>query len=153
MPYADPEVRKEWKKKWYVANKDKLKELNKKWREENKEYLKKYYEENSNIRILYSLKKRAKAKGLEFNLTHEDVVYPDVCPVLQIPLQRNIGGKKSTANSPSVDKIRPELGYVKGNVQVISQKANAMKHNATPEELRMFAKWVLRTFPEDVSDG
>lgn len=45
--------------------------------------------------------------------------------------------------SPSVDRINPHLGYVPGNVQVISYKANSMKRNCTMEELLMFAETVL----------
>ena len=44
--------------------------------------------------------------------------------------------------SPSLDRIDPNKGYVKGNVQVISRLANIMKSNASPEELRAFANWV-----------
>jgi hypothetical protein len=46
--------------------------------------------------------------------------------------------------SPSLDKIDPEKGYVKGNVMWMSQLANAMKNNATKEELKQFANWVLK---------
>ena len=38
------------------------------------------------------------------------------------------------------------LGYVRGNVTVMSMKANIMKGDATPEELLQFAEWVLRTY-------
>jgi hypothetical protein len=46
-------------------------------------------------------------------------------------------------NTSSLDKIIPELGYVKGNVQWLSQKANTMKSNATRTELENFAQWIL----------
>lgn len=46
--------------------------------------------------------------------------------------------------SPSIDKINPKKGYVRGNIQVISVFANAMKRDASPRELRKFASWVLR---------
>jgi hypothetical protein len=48
--------------------------------------------------------------------------------------------------SPSLDRIKPELGYVPGNIQVISARANVMKNDATPEELLAFANWVYRTY-------
>jgi hypothetical protein len=55
------------------------------------------------------------------------------------------GDKKGPRpDAPSLDKIDPKLGYVPGNIQVISHKANAMKWDATREELRAFAKWVLK---------
>ena len=52
------------------------------------------------------------------------------------------GKKGAVPSSPSLDRIIPELGYVPGNVQVISHQANTMKSNATLKELKAFAAWV-----------
>lgn len=40
------------------------------------------------------------------------------------------------AGSPSLDRISPELGYVPGNVRVISDKANRLKGSRNLTELR-----------------
>ncbi|WP_285401044.1 hypothetical protein [Luteibacter sp. ME-Dv--P-043b] len=69
------------------------------------------------------------------------MVIPDFCPVLGLPLYRNSGGAAQGPNSPSIDRINPALGYVRGNVKVISSKANAIKSNATPEELLRVAAY------------
>ena len=45
--------------------------------------------------------------------------------------------------SASVDRIIPELGYVKGNIRVISLLANQIKWNVTKEQLLTFCKGVL----------
>lgn len=87
---------------------------------------------------------RAKKCGLAHNLT-PDYLYaiaPVFCPVMQERLDYSFGGRAGTLTA-SVDKIIPEVGYVKGNVQVISMLANRLKSNASPEELRAFARWVL----------
>ena len=73
-----------------------------------------------------------------FNLTIEDVTYTDICPLLNIPL--NWEGGPRTKNTPSLDRIIPEKGYVKGNIRIISNLANMMKSYASNEELRTFAK-------------
>ena len=83
---------------------------------------------------------RAKENGLPFDITIEDIVIPEVCPVLGIPLF--INGGKPTNNSPSLDKIIPEKGYVRGNIRVISFRANNLKNNATIEEVRKILEYL-----------
>ena len=81
-----------------------------------------------------SAKKRALQKGLEFNIELRDIHIPKKCPILKVPLIC------STRYSPSIDRIYPDKGYVKGNIAIISTLANSMKANATPQELLIFAK-------------
>lgn len=81
-----------------------------------------------------SAKKRALQKGLEFNIELRDIHIPKKCPILKVPLIC------STRYSPSIDRIYPDKGYVKGNIAIISTLANSMKANATPKELLIFAK-------------
>src|SRR5690606_22407621 len=87
-------------------------------------------------KICSQIKYRAKQKGIPFNITHEDLNIPDVCPVLGIPIEKKVElGSGYWPDNPSVDRIIPELGYVKGNVRVISHRANLLKSDATIEEL------------------
>ena len=87
--------------------------------------------------MLNRSKSRAKRKGFEHNIKLDDIIIPDNCPLLGIPL---IKGENSVqANSPTLDRIDSSKGYVKGNVWVISYKANTIKSNATPEELLTIA--------------
>jgi hypothetical protein len=92
-------------------------------------------------RLLSLTKYRAQKRAIPFDLSIEDIVVPDFCPVLGLPLYRNTGGRAQGPNSPSVDRIDPAKGYVKGNVRVISSRANAIKSNATPEELLRVAAY------------
>ena len=86
-------------------------------------------------RILTRAKSRAKQKNIPFNLTLEDIEVPETCPLLGIPIE--IQPKKGYhPNSPSLDKIIPEKGYIKGNVWVISNRANTLKNDATIQELK-----------------
>jgi hypothetical protein len=129
----------EYSKKYRAKNLEKSKEY-------FREYSRKHFKENPDLYLYWSVKGRANRAGLPFDLEKSDIVIPETCPVLGIPLFRNTGGNKPTGNSPSVDRIIPELGYVKGNIQIISHRANVMKNDAKPEELRKFAEWVLSTF-------
>jgi di/tripeptidase len=102
------------------------------------------YSHKEKVMLSYA-KDRAKKKGFEFNIDETDIIVPKECPILSIPIFKGVGlGKKSgpSGNSPSLDRIDSSKGYIKGNVQVISHKANTMKHNATPEELIKFATWI-----------
>lgn len=94
-------------------------------------------------KLWYSAKYRAKAKNIPFDIEPEDVVIPELCPYFKIPFSNIDGSGDKNKFSPSLDRIIPELGYVKGNIRVISWLANQMKTNASVEELILFAKGVL----------
>ena len=85
--------------------------------------------------MLAQAKSRAKKMGLPFDLREEDISIPEFCPLLGLKLERAEG--KAKPNSPSLDRIRPERGYVRGNVWIISFKANTIKNNSTLEELEL----------------
>jgi hypothetical protein len=102
---------------------------------------KNYYADSLPLHMLQRAKVRAAKNGIEFDLVLADIVIPDCCPILGTPLVVNAGGPGRS--SPSLDRIDVSKGYVRGNVQVISYRANTMKNDAPPEELRQFATWVL----------
>lgn len=92
-------------------------------------------------RAIIRLRHIAKLKGLPFNLEASDLVVPEKCPVLGTPFLYGEGYRDDTG--PSVDKIIPALGYVKGNVEVISLRANRLKHDLTDgAELRLVADYI-----------
>lgn len=97
-------------------------------------------------------RKKASAlqQGSVFDLEFEDVVWPDVCPVLGIVLDYTATGKAE--NSPSFDQIDPGKGYVKGNVMIMSWRANRIKNNGTAEEHRRIAEFMELDF-EEVFEG
>lgn len=68
-------------------------------------------------------------------------IAPLKCPIFGTSFKKGFG--RPQPQSPSVDKIIPSKGYVRGNIQIISHLANRMKNNATPKQLRQFARWVL----------
>lgn len=108
-----------------------------------------YRKDNPSMFMYYRVKHRAKKLNLPFDLEPDDIHIPKVCPVLNIPLKRNqgVGRRGASPNSPSLDRIVPELGYVRGNVMVISVKANSIKNDATPEELMRVACFYAQNYP------
>ncbi len=123
--------RREEKAAYYRANASKYYEREKK-----------YVKDNPEFRMWWAAKRRAKTRGLPFNLERTDIVIPEACPILGLRLETGEG--VSTDASPTLDRIDPSLGYVRGNVWVISALANRMKSNANAEQLRAFAEWILR---------
>lgn len=89
--------------------------------------------------LCHNAKQRAKTKGLPFNITPEDIDIPATCPVLGIPL---VKGDKIHEGSPTLDRVIPELGYVRGNIRVISNRANRMKSNFLLEEFQRLVNYL-----------
>lgn len=97
---------------------------------------------------LYALKRlkyhnkrsNAKAKGHIFTVLFSEVEFPTHCPVFGIEL--DYYAEKMQENSVSFDAVKPELGYVVGNVVVMSWRANRIKNDGTPEEHRRIADFV-----------
>lgn len=94
--------------------------------------------------ITHAIRIRARKQGLPFDLdanyVRELLAATTVCPILGIPLRRRIvAGKRHgpSDNAPSIDRRKPELGYVRGNIAVISQRANRLKNDASLDEVRL----------------
>lgn len=99
--------------------------------------------------LLSGAKQRARRGGLPFNIDASDVAIPEFCPVLGLKLVP-LSGKRTNA-TPSLDRIDPSKGYVKGNVWVISWRANRLKNDATLEELRQIVAGIERRLLQTTS--
>ena len=85
-------------------------------------------------RLLYkNIKSRCKGIGREFSIELEDITIPEKCPVFGFDLKRE--DRQTWMCAPSVDRIDSSKGYIKGNVTVVSRRANILKRDATLEEL------------------
>lgn len=105
---------------------------------------------------LRQLKRSAAQRGIEFNLSESDIPeLGEVCPVLGVPFYTD----DDTTNNyrPSIDRIDNTLGYVPGNIEWVSLRANKLKSSATPQEIRSMAEYygVTRVAPKDalVAEG
>jgi hypothetical protein len=95
---------------------------------------------NYRRKMLYSARFRAKKYGIPFDITMDDIPeIPERCPLLGIPLVMWQSREEHRENTPSLDKIDPSLGYVRGNLWIISTRANQIKNDATPGELMKVA--------------
>ena len=142
--YADPQKREKINrasKVYYAARKAK-------WPPQEKRVPVCAYRHSQPIlRMMHSVRKSAKRRGLGVDLCANDLLpLPKVCPILGIELDYTYGSKYGRAqrNSPSVDRIDSSKGYVKGNVQVISMRANTLKSDSTIPELLALAAYMER---------
>ena len=142
------EYEKARSKQYYKDNQQKRLDSAKEHRESNREYYRMKNKENNPNRLrthesvmFYGAKSRAKVKGFDFDIELSDVVIPDVCPILQQPLDLS---KTNRDWSPSLDRIDNSKGYVKGNVQVISYKANRIKSTITLEEIELYRNYMFK---------
>ncbi len=99
------------------------------------------------MRISKDCKNRATKRKIEHNISIEylmklldDCNY--TCPVFKTKFIIN-SKEKNKLYKPSLDRIDNTKGYIEGNVAWISWKANTMKSDATREELKMFAEWIV----------
>jgi len=97
-------------------------------------YVNRWRIENPERTLFTSAKKHAREIGVPFTITLEDIRIPKVCPVFGFHL-RPIGGPRQD-DTLSLDRIVSSLGYVKGNVWVVSWRANCLKRDGTLEEFR-----------------
>jgi hypothetical protein len=109
-------------------------------------YLRRRRTDTPNYALFDRARKRAQTRGLDFTISRDDIVIPDVCPVLGIPLM--VGSSRSPA-SPSLDRIDPSFGYVPGNIRVISDRANRLKSNRSLTTLLRLAEQGSVEFQSD----
>ena len=168
MPHKDPIERAQYMRtygrRWRKQNRAKQNAAHDAYRRRNlkkfsakaKRYMDRMWERDPvRARIkhrLRDLRQRCRRQGIPFDLTVADVAAPSHCPVLGIPLvpdgvgvkvgngKRLVGGRKE--NSASIDRIRPELGYVRGNVRVISWRANRLRNDATLWEMERVVEYM-----------
>lgn len=102
---------------------------------------------------LNRIRARCKLKGIKFELTLDNVPeVPETCPILGIKLERFYGKSGGSWNSPSLDRIIPALGYIPGNVQWISKRANSAKLDLTKEELILLGRWAEHEMCKEIGE-
>lgn len=104
---------------------------------------KRYFEKYKRVKeeeILSNCRQRAKNYNIPFNLELSDIVIPKYCPVFGIEIRKNEIHKSN--HSPSIDRIIPEKGYIKGNICIISDKANRLKSNMTIQDIEKLLNYI-----------
>jgi transposase-like protein len=146
---AHPEETKAYFQRYYAENADKFREFSRQYRREHGDLVRQkerdYYQKQPGKLLFKNAKQRARRFGLPFEITLEDIVATipsdGLCPITKEPFERGDG--KVGPRSMSLDKINPTLGYVPGNIAIISHKANTIKQDCTdPEIFRRLATYL-----------
>jgi hypothetical protein len=132
MPWKNKEKEREWYRKREQTEK------RIKWRRGR---TKKWIVETPEQYLHYTAYRRAKAKKLDFDIEPSDLIIPECCPILKFKLAEYTDKDRRDLR-PSVDRIDSSKGYIKGNIAVISGKANRMKQDATIEDLEAILKYM-----------
>jgi hypothetical protein len=106
-----------------------------------KDYMRRRRTNSPKVALLDRARERSRRYKLPFDLTVDDIVIPNNCPALGIPIV--IGGGRS-AHSPSLDRIDPSAGYLASNTRVISSGANSLKGANGLADLEVLAQTAPR---------
>lgn len=118
-------------KAWRLRHPEKVRAAQREWHHRNPEDK------------LYRLaKRRAKQAGLEFSISRAEISIPEYCPALGLLLQKSDSSTGFNDSSPTLDRIDNRRGYVSGNVQVISWRANRIKCDASLDELKSLVAYM-----------
>ena len=85
-------------------------------------------------KMFLNARARSKHKNMEFTITKEDIIIPEVCPLLGIEIKT---GAKDRNHSPSIDRKDSKKGYTPNNIWVVSSRANTLKNDASLQELEL----------------
>ena len=157
--------------KYREKNKEEISARNKKYRQSNKGRLtggkyrsgrrrEKYWEDRSTMQFIFCnlirhAKSRARNNNLPFNLTVEwlEGSFVSHCPITLQPidwLKEQVVNGKPGPNSPSIDKIKPELGYVQSNCAILSHRGNLIKNDGTIDEHRRVVQYMAAQQLRDI---
>lgn len=143
------ERRREYARQYRLAGRSR-----KRSKEETQEANARFRDAKPKSYILSRAKNRAKTIGIPFDITVDDFDIPQFCPVFPWLELKFSKGSTRPDNCPSLDRVQSELGYVKGNVRIISMKANRIKSNASVDEIAAIhqymkdhIEWNTRSLP------
>jgi hypothetical protein len=99
-------------------------------------------EDDRRYKMFHNAQHRAKRKGIPFTITIDDIIIPETCPLLGIPLVST--NDKRDPRNPSLDQKDPGKGYTPDNIWVVSSRANTLKWDASLQELQTLVENLAR---------
>lgn len=105
--------------------------------------------------LIHSAKARAAKQGLPFDLTDEwgANTWTGVCALTKLPFMLGIRRPVSRTFAPSIDKIIPSLGYVRGNCRFVLWAVNAFKYDGTDDDMYRVAEALILCRPKSSTES
>jgi hypothetical protein len=130
------EVKRLYDVEYRKKNKEKRSDQNKDWYQSSRKVK---FTNDPQHYLWYVARTRSRQNGAEFTIVKEDIIIPEVCPILGMPLTKGDG---YLPNAMSLDRVDNTKGYIPGNVRVISRKANIMKADLTVDLLEKLINYI-----------
>lgn len=134
---ANSEHRRKYRNQYRVQNPEVDRKHRRKYQNRANELRRQEHQQDPIRFMIYAAKGRSKKLNVPFDLQPQDLMLPERCPALDVLLERNVAHQRD--NSPTLDRIIPEKGYVRGNVLVVSAKATRIKNDASVDEIERVA--------------
>lgn len=130
----DADTTKEWQRRYNSSDKGKAR---------NKAYKERHPKRTWAAHARENAKRRARKNNIPFDLSSAYIysILVDKCPVFGTPFVFH-GNKVLGPESPSIDRIVPEKGYVEGNIVVVSLKANQIKNAYGLDDIKRVVAWM-----------
>lgn len=157
MSYKDPDAKREYMRKWRAKNPDKVRANDERDRNRQREYRREHlpqyaaYQRAARLRsprenLVALARYRSKKKGILCTIAVADIEWVTHCPITGIELDyinTEPGERQNVSRDafPTLDRKNPAIGYVPGNVFVLSHKANRMKQDASADILARLAQY------------
>lgn len=94
---------------------------------------------------IQKIREKCRKKKIPYDINYDYLIsiFPKdrICPALGIKMEFG-GAYDERQNSPSIDRLYPHKGYVKGNIRFVSYLANAIMNEADPDEIIKVGKWL-----------
>jgi hypothetical protein len=142
--------KKEMDHEWRLNNKDTLREISRRYVDKNRIKLNKYSRQwsiNNHLKILITTCQcRARKNNVPYDST--EILYSYLQPVYDkgeceiCHKNLKLGTNLDKDDSPSIDRIIPEKGYVIGNVAVLCYRCNVIKNCGSQQDHFMIANWL-----------
>lgn len=164
MPHKDPEVRKAYHRQWHAEHREealaRMKRDYQRDKPERREKMRQWYLKNPEWqrearyrsrqaspwkRLLDIAAERAAKKGVPFELTTAWATerWTGRCEVTGLPFVIGARGSGPKPRSPSIDRIKPELGYTPENCQFVLACVNSFKHSGNESEMFEVAQAIV----------